>query len=295
MPVTRALVGLLHRTVSERTNPSTLALARVFAALASLLALFEAWRVLTRLLRPLVVKIPILPAIPLIPSGALSSFIGVWILASLLFAIGWKTRTAGAVLALLTGYTVVADQQTYSNHLYLLAVVILLLTISDCGAAWSLDARRHGRKADVAAWPILLLKFQLTIVYVFSCAAKLTWPYLDGEILAASLKREGWLALPVILRDPSVMNGVAVASIVAELFIAFGLWSRRFRPLALCAGIGFHLLILGVVETSRLSLAIFALAVFSIYALFVDSALAARLGAPFLALTKGRGVMRSTR
>jgi hypothetical protein len=280
MPVIEALTRSIHRTIRERASPAPLAIARVLAALASMLAAFEAMRVLTRLVRPMVVKIPVFPGIPLIPAGARPLFIGTWLLASLLFAIGWRTRSAGSVLGLLIGYTVVVDQQTYSNHLYLLAVVILLLTICDSGAAWSLDARRHGRKADIATWPVLLLKIQVTIVYVFSCAAKVTRPYLSGEILAASLKSEGLLAVPSALHVPPVMSALAIASIAVELFIAFGLWSRRLRPFAICAGLGFHLLILATVDSSRLSLAIFALAMFSMYTLFVDSEIAVRWAVP---------------
>ena len=86
---------------------------------------------LPRLLTPLVVKIPFSPLVPVLPSSALRLFLAVWLVAALAFALGWKTRVAGAVLALVTGYTLVLDQQTYSNHLYLLFLVILLLTIAD--------------------------------------------------------------------------------------------------------------------------------------------------------------------
>jgi hypothetical protein len=235
------------------------------AALASL----EAWRMLSPMLSPLVVRLPFFSSVPLLPSTALRIFIPVWLVAALLFALGWKTRVAGAVLVLVTGYTLVLDQQTYSNHLYLLFVVVLLLTISDSGAAWSLDARRHARR-DVAAWPILLLKIEVTIVYVFSALAKITPRYLDGEILTASLKQEGWTAVPQSWQAPAAMSLLAAMSIVVELFIAFGLWSRRLRPFAIVAGAGFHLLIIMLLDSSRLSLAIFALAMFAMYVLFVD-------------------------
>jgi hypothetical protein len=267
----------MDRMFDLRTDARQLAAARILIGIDAALAAFEAWRMLSRLLRPLVVRLPLAPWFPVLPASALWMFIAVWCAAALAFAVGWKTRVAGAVLVLVTGYTLLLDQQTYSNHLYLLVLVLLLLTISDSGAAWSLDARGRAPRREVAGWPVLLLKIQVSLVYLFSALAKITPQYLAGEILTHSLKQEGWSAMPVAWRTPPAVGILAVASIVVELFIAFGLWSRRLRPLAIVTGIGFHLLILAVVDSSRLSLAIFALSMFAVYLLFVDADLRDRL------------------
>lgn len=261
----------MQQILGLRTDARPLAVARIITGVNAALASLEAWRMLSRLLAPLVVKIPVFAGLPVLPSGALRPFIAVWFIAALVFALGWKTRVAGVVLTLVTGYTLVLDQQTYSNHLYLLFLVLLLLTISDSGATWSVDARRHATRTEVAAWPILLLKIQVTIVYFFSAMAKITHQYLAGAILTRSLKQGGWFAAPQSWRAPEAMSILAVISIVVELFIAFGLWSPRLRRFAIVAGIGFHLLILAVLNSSRLSLAIFALSMFAVYVLFVDA------------------------
>ena len=77
--------------------------------------------------------------------------------------------------------------------------------------------------------------------------------------------------MPQSWRAPAAMSTLAVISIVVELFIAFGLWSPRLRRFAIIAGIGFHLVIIAVLDSSRLSLAIFALSMFAVYVLFVDA------------------------
>lgn len=213
-------------------------------------AAFEAWRMLSRLLAPLVVKIPFFSWLPVLPASALPIFIAVWGLAALLFTIGVKTRIAGVVLTIVTAYALLLDQQTYSNHLYLLVLVLLLLTIAHGGVAWAIQ----------------LLKIQITLVYFFSAIAKITPQYLAGEVLMLTLKHEGW-------RTPSIMSALAILSIVVELFIAFGLWSARLRRFAILAGIGFHAAILGILDSSRLSLLIFALDMFAVYVLFVDDEL----------------------
>ena len=269
------MISLIDRLLDVRVHARQLAVARVLIGLGALLMSLEAWRMLTRFLRPAIVRIPFLPWLPVLPSSALPGFLTVWVLAALAFVAGWRTRAAGAVLTVLTAYTLFLDQQTYSNHLYLLVLVLLLLTISDCGAAWSLDAR-HGGRSEVPAWPVLLLKIQVSIVYCFSALAKITPRYLSGEVLALSLKQEGWSAVPEAWRTPAVLAALAAASIVVELFIAFALWSRRLRLSAVVAGIGFHLAILAIVDSSRLSLTVFALSVFAAYVLFLDPALQAR-------------------
>ena len=270
----------MREWIDLRANARQLAVARILIGINAVFASLEAWRMLSRLLTPLVVRIPFFSWLPVLPSSALRPFIAAWLVAALAFVLGWKTRVASAVLAFVTGYTLILDQQTYSNHLYLLVLVILLLTIADSGAAWSIDARRHGTRSDVSAWPILLLKIQVTIVYLFSALAKITPQYLAGEILTRSLKQEGWLAVPPSWRTPTAMSALAVLSIAAELFIAFGLWSPRLRHAAITAGIGFHLLIIAVLDSSRLSLAIFALSMFAVYLLFLDASRFARKSGP---------------
>ena len=272
MPLTGLATRLWHRVAHLRVNAQQLAVARILIAVSATLAALETARMLHRLLTPVAVKIPFSPLVPVLPSSALPLFLAAWLVAALALALGLKTRVAGAMLTLMTGYTFVLDQQTYSNHLYLLFLLILLLTISDSGAAWSVDARRATRR-DVAAWPILLLKIQVTIVYFFSALAKITPPYLSGEILTLSLKKEGWLAVPESWRTPAIVSLLAVTSILVELFIAFGLWAPRLRLSAILAGVGFHALIIAVIDSSRLSLLIFALEIFAVYLLFVEAAL----------------------
>ena len=256
---------------SQRIDARPLAAARLVAGVAALCMAFEAWRMLSRLLMPLIVRMPLIPSVPLLPRGMLMPFIAVWVAAALAFALGWRTRFAGTVLTLVTGYTLIMDEQTYSNHLYLLVVVIFLLTIAGSGAAWSVDARRDGVLHEVAAWPALLLKIQITIVYFFAAVAKITPSYLAGEILDRSLKQEGWLVMPQSWRTPEVLSALAVISIALELFIAFGLWSRRVRWIAIVAGVMFHLFILLAVSSSRLSLGIFALTMFAGYVVFAGT------------------------
>lgn len=172
---------------------------------ASMLAAFEIWRLLPHFLTPTVIKLPYFDWLPLLPTGSVVAFILLWVLAAIAFVIGWKTRIAGAVLACVIGYSLLLDQQLYSNHLYLLFLVVVLLTIADSGAAISMDARQAER-GTVPGWPIWLLKVQISIVYIFSAIAKLTPQYLSGEVLTESLKQYGFLTIPMAWRMPVAMR-----------------------------------------------------------------------------------------
>ena len=237
---------------------------------AGMFAAFEVWRLLPHFLRPTVIKLPYFEHLPVLPAASVRVFILFWVLAAIAFVIGWKTRIAGAVLACAIAYPLMLDQQLYSNHLYLLLLIVVLLTIADSGAAISMGAGQ-AEPATVRGWPIWLLKVQVSIVYIFSAIAKVTPQYLSGEVLTESLKQYGFFTVPMAWRVPVAMKLLAIVAILMELFVGFGLWSRRLRPVAVIAGVLFHTFIIAALDSSRLSLSIFALEMFAVYLLFFDS------------------------
>ena len=260
---------LLSRIQRLREKARLVATARIMIGVTSMLAAFEMWRLLPHFLMPTVIRLPYFEWLPVLPIGSAWAFILLWVLSSIAFVIGWKTRIAGAVLACVIAYSLLLDQQLYSNHLYLLFLIVGLLTIADTGAAISMDARPMER-ATVPGWPIWLLKVQVSIVYIFSAIAKLTPQYLAGEVLTESLKQHGFFTVPIGWRVPVAMKALAIVAIVMELFVGLGLWSRRLRPVAVMAGVLFHMFIIAALDSSRLSLSIFALEMFAVYLLFFD-------------------------
>jgi hypothetical protein len=264
VPLTR----LLTRLLQLRADTRSLAIARITLAFCAFGLAWENWRILLRLLNPMIVQLPYLEWLPRLPVNALPIFVGAWVITSTAFLLGWKTRLAGAILTCLCGYTLLLDQQLYSNHLYLFFLIVLLLSVADSGAALSLDSLRKGSRDTVAGWPALLLRVQVSLVYSFSALAKLTPQYLSGDVLSQTLKRQGWLVFPFSWRSAQVLSVLAVSAIVLELFIAFGLWNERLRWLAVIGGIALHAFILTTLDSSRLSLGVFALEMFALYPLF---------------------------
>ena len=275
MPLNSLLSGILRLRASARL----VAIARIMIGVASMLAAVELRRLLPHFLKHTVIKLPYFEWLPLLPPRSVWVFILLWVLSAIAFVIGWRTRIAGTVLASVIGYSLALDQQLYSNHLYLLFLIVVLLTIADSGAAISMDARQRER-ATVPGWPIWLLKVQVSIVYIFSAIAKLTPQYLSGEVLTESLKQVGFFTVPMAWRVPLGMKLLAIGAIVMELFVGLGLWSRRLRPVAVVAGVLFHAFIIAALDSSRLSLSIFALEMFAVYLLFFDEGSGNSLATP---------------
>ena len=261
---------LCSRIFELRASGRLVAVTRIIVGVASALAALEMWRALRRLLLPTILKLPYFEWLPTIPIEGLWALILVWVVVAVMFVVGCKTRVAGAVLTSMIGYSLLVDQQVYSNHLYLLFLIVLLLTIADSGSAISVDTRQ-GERATVEGWPLWLLKIQVSIVYIFSAIAKLTPSYLSGEVLTESLKQYGYFTVPMSWRVPVAMKLMSFVAIGIELFIAVGLWSKRLRPIAVVAGVLFHMFIIAALDTSRLSLSIFALEMFAVYVLFFDA------------------------
>lgn len=264
MPLTK----LLSRLLQLRADARALAIARITLAVCSFGIAWENWRILSRILQPIILQLPYFESLPRLPIVALPVLIGLWVIASTAFLLGWKTRLAGAIITGLSAYLLLLDQQLYSNHFYLFFLIVLLLTVADSGAALSLDSLRKGMREIVPGWPVLLLMIQVSLVYGFSALAKLTPQYLSGDVLSQTLKQQGWFTFPLAWRAPGVLSTLAVAAIVLELFIAFGLWNKRLRWFAVAAGVALHAFILTTLDSSRLSLGVFALEMFALYPLF---------------------------
>jgi len=109
---------------------------------------------------------------------------------AILFVVGLSTRFVGPILALSYGYLFVITQFTYSHHIYLLVLVLLILGFSRSGDHYSLDAYirgKHNRAPDRSIMPTRLIQVLVTSVYFFGLVAKLNAGWFDGMILADNL------------------------------------------------------------------------------------------------------------
>jgi len=230
----------------RRVDGRAIAWARALIGVDCVLRGFEAWGILERVLAPGHLRLsyvswaiaPSLDALPL--------YIAVWIGLALAFAGGWLTLVSGPVLSALMGYTLLVDQQTYSNHLYLLSLVVALLTVAESHRRPSLEGADPDA-TTVPAWSVMLLKLQVSIVYIFGAVSKINFAFLSGAVLYLNLRPS---LKGMVGHFPPVLLVMAAASILLELWLAAALWSPRWRTRAVSIGIAFHV---GIVLSLRTS------------------------------------------
>jgi len=259
------MVGLLGTTVDARP----LACLRIVIGLTALTRIIEARRIFARLFLPTTIRLPYVPWLPQIGAGGMRWLLAVWGVAAVLVAVGWWTRTAALVLAATLLYVVLLDEQTYSNHLYLLALVASLLACADAGAAYSLDARlRRDRVGRAGAWAVALLRTQVSATYAFSGLAKINGAYLSGATMAAYMSPHVLAAIPEQGRLPVVL-AFSWGSIALELGLAVALWRRRWRTAAVGVAAVFHVGMVALLPHGvRFQLVIFAVEMLALCVVF---------------------------
>jgi hypothetical protein len=219
-------------------------LTRVIIGIAALVRGLEAGRVLWRVLDPQVLHLPLVSWLPQPPQAAVPLLVLAWVALAVAFTLGYRTRLAGTGLAVLMFYTLILDQQTYSNHLYLLILIVAVVAL--------------------APDPAFLLRWQLSIVYGFSALWKCNAYYLSGAVIAAHLipPLEPW-------RKFEYMAPLAAASLFVEVFLAIAFWSPRYRPVAWVVGLALHLGCVAILAPGyQLQIAVFALEMIALYTAF---------------------------
>jgi len=267
VPLIRPFLGI----ASSRAPARPLGLARIGAALAILLELPNTAETLLRLATPAVIHAPYSPWTPPVSEPMALLLIGLWLVGGVTLLVGWHARVGGAMLAIAIAGSLLSDQQVYSNHLYLMLPVAVLLTLADSGAAISLDARRNGVRDWVPGWPVWLICAQISIVYGFAALAKLNPDFASGSVVASYLRREGPLAVPDAWRSLEPMLILSLLAICSEAFLSFALWMPRWRPAALVVGLGLHAFI-ALFLSPMSSLIVFSMLMLPLYLLFLDAA-----------------------
>ncbi len=221
------------------------AYVRAIIGTAAFLRAQEAFGILTEVLRPNQLRLPYVSFLPDLSPAVLLWLVGLWAVLALCFATGFQTRVSGLSLALVMGYVLLFDQQSYSNHLYLLILATALLALGNSGATFSLDARRSDRHAPPRAatvpnWLVLLLRWQLSMVYFWGAVGKLTVPFLSGDIVREFTQPTIRVWLRSTGSEGAILATIAGAAIATELFLSVAIWLPRLRYLTLATGAALH-------------------------------------------------------
>ena len=179
-----------------------------------------------------------------LPPWVMYLLFGVMALASIAIALGLFYRVSICIFFLLFTYVELIDVTNYLNHYYLVSLLAFLLCFMPLGDAHSLDVRRKGRasRRSFPAWMTWLLRFQVSVVYLYAALAKTGTDWLvHGQPMGI------WLAartdIPIIgpfLDLPGAALAFSWAGFIYDASVVpFMLW-RKSRPLAYFVALCFH-------------------------------------------------------
>ena len=189
-----------------------------------------------------------------------------WVTAAALLAatLGWRTRVSVPVAAaLILVYHGILRQYFFFNHAGLVAILVLIvLSFTPCGDAWSLDRRRRERQgllvapAGVGTWRYGWARYAcwtlLAVLYVEAGLSKIRnggWFWWDPTNLRYIYYRctldpmnFGWrLAIDVGRAPDAVFAAFGIFSILAEVAYGSVLVSRLARRVMPLVMVAFHL------------------------------------------------------
>jgi hypothetical protein len=181
----------------------------------------------------------VFPVLPDLSLHAAPFYLIAWLIASLGFTVGLFTTFMGALLAGVIAYQLTVDMNLYSNHVYLLFLSVTLLTVGKSGAAISIDRfLSHGPPVlTVPYLPVFLLRYQVSVMYFFTAIQKINLTFLSGTVLQRSL------IFGAIINFPALYRAMSAVVIIAELFLAIGLWIKPLRRWVFLFGFIFHAII----------------------------------------------------
>lgn len=257
--------GRLNRILTARRPARAVALFRIGIGVAALLRGLKSARDMWLLRGDGFVAAPPFDwAIPMDSPVRIALFLTIWVAVSAGLILGYRGRLCAFVLACGVAFQFFVDQNLWANHHYLLGLLLLLVSLTENDAAFSIAWYRDGRPdRDVIAWPLLLVQVQLTIVYLYTAAAKLNDTFLSGEMLARATY------LPSALQAPLVMQVGAFATVAFEFFLCVALWITPLRYWAFLVGFVFHGLI-PLAMALVVGLVVFSIMVLAAYILFLD-------------------------
>jgi hypothetical protein len=185
--------------------------------------------------------------------------------------VGVAGRVATLGVALCGWWLLLVDPAGFKHNLFALTVFSSLLALSPCSRRFAVDALWRKPLARASALPLMLIRTQVVVIYLFSTLAKLNDGWFSGHLLyrgaaksAARLLENGEVLRAAIVgfRPFSIAGTWFTLAIEAALIVGF-LSPRYFR----------HAIIVGVILHSVIDLSVdvgtYSLVMFSSYIAFI--------------------------
>lgn len=256
------LLGGLKQFFFAEQSPYGLAMVRMFVPGIAMIPIFRRFERVRELystdgasqqLAELFGQGTILPVFP--PSIAAALF-GVMIFALVCGVLGFRTRISLMIGTSLYIYFNMMDAiSTMTKYSVIASHIMLLLTLSNCGAVWSIDAiLRRWKEGDAATaipprfpvWPARLIQLLFCCVYFGAAITKIqTQAFFSGEQMRYWML-SNWNhynpAGEVLAMWTPLLLVSGYLSVIWEITFSFLAWRPLGRVFALGFGILFHIM-----------------------------------------------------
>jgi uncharacterized membrane protein YphA (DoxX/SURF4 family) len=168
------------------------------------------------------------------------------LVASLGIALGFFYRLASLLYFLLFTYVELIDVTNYLNHYYFISLIAFLLCILPANRSFSMDARRNPslQLHTIPKIYILILKFQIGVVYFFAGIAKINYDWLFQAMpMSIWLQAKAhWPLIGNLFTEKWVAYSTSWIACVFDILVVFCLLSKRFRVPAYFILVVFHVI-----------------------------------------------------
>jgi hypothetical protein len=236
------------------TDPRPVAVARIGLGFATILNAWEMHQLLGRIADGRV-SLPVLAWMPAPTTLAVNVYLMVAAVAGLMLLLGSHAAVAAIITTMLNVVVFLWDEQTYSSHRLLATLLVAYLVFVRSDAAWAV----RPVAGSVRRAPQALMMTQLSVCYFFAALSKMNLLFLSGAPLSL------WVWVPL----PSWgFTAMAFGTVATEIFLALGLWTRRYRAGAMVVGVLLHLGIVTLMAEQTVPLISFAITCLCLYPLF---------------------------
>lgn len=164
---------------------------------------------------------------------------------SLMISIGFLYRFSTILFFILFTYAELMDQTNYLNHYYFISLISFLMIFMPLHYRFSLDSffRPKLKNRIICKWPLLVLRFQIGMVYFFAGIAKLKSDWLfEAQPLKIWLRvHEDFPLIGPLLTKPLTAYIMSWTGAFFDLtIVGFLLW-RKTRFLAYLGVLFFHI------------------------------------------------------
>ena len=283
-----SMTDRIRRFFYETEVPFGLALCRICLPVVMMGMVFPRWSVCRELYSSdgatgqLSVGFGYIDMLPEFSGGVVAALYAVLMFSLVTMSIGWCSRVSSLIsCVLLTYFSLLDCVSTMTKYTAIASHLLFLLSLSECGAIWSVDAWLANRKRNLdptrprfayprsAAWPRRLIQFHIAFVYFGAAMTKIHTPsFFTGDQL------QYWMLTQLNYQHPlgEFLSGYPVLLVafgyvtaVWEITFVFCAWKSSWRSVVLPIGILFHFM-----TTLTLGLLLFPMVCYCAYFAFID-------------------------